>query len=94
MPKLKLIPGVKISKFNASERVKDKEYISDALWESIVADDSEGFKEILRAYLELINKDELSKEIGIPKRTLFRILSKDGNPTLETISKIVHKLCA
>ena len=34
------------------------------------------------------------KEAHISRRTLFRMLSKEGNPTLENISKIVHKLCA
>ena len=94
MPTLQLKPDVKISRFDASNRIADKELISRALWDCIVANDAEGFKEILRLYLELVNKEKFARETGIPKRTLFRILSKEGNPTLDTISKMVHKLCA
>ena len=57
-----------------------------------MVNDTEGFKEILRAYLELVNKEEFAKKAGIPRRTLFRMLSKNGNPTLKNISKIIFQL--
>ena len=57
-----------------------------------MANDTEGFKELLRVYLELENKEKFAKEVGIPKRTLFRILSENGNPTLNNISKIIFQL--
>lgn len=94
IPKLKLKKISGISQFKASERIKDKKYISKALWQCILADNPEGFKEILKTHLELINKEKIIKEAHISRRTLFRMLSKEGNPTLENISKIVHKLCA
>ena len=90
--KLKFSRG--ISEFGASKRIKDKRYVSKALWECLLDNDTEGFKGILRAHLELINKEEFAKETGIPRRTLFRMLTPSGNPTLENISKIVHKLSA
>lgn len=83
-----------LSSFGASKRMKGTKYISQALWECLVANDTEGFKDILRAHLELINKDEFAEAAGISRRTLFRILSEDGNPTLDNISKIIHTLCA
>ena len=94
MPSLKLKKGVKTSPFGATRRMKNKMNISKALWECLVADDVDGFKEILKAHLELVNKDEFAEKAGIPKRTLYRMLSPSGNPTLENISKIVHRLCA
>ncbi len=94
MPSLKAKNKKGLKVFNASKRLKDKNYISKALWECLVENDTDGFKEILRAHLELINKDDFAKESGISRRTLFRILSEEGNPTLDNISKIINKLCA
>ena len=94
MPTLKLKTGIKTSSFKASKRMKDKDYISQALWECLIAGDPDGFKEILKTHLDLVNKEEFAKETGISRRTLFRMLSEDGNPTLDNISKIIHKLCA
>ena len=94
MPVVELKKNVKFKKLNAITKIKDKEYISKALWECLVASDIDGFKEILRTHLELVNKDEIAEETGLSRRTLFRMLSDEGNPTLENISKLVHKLCA
>ena len=76
-----------------SKRIKNKNIVSKALWDCLVANDPEGFKEILRTHLELTNKDKLAKDTGIPKRTLYRMLSDEGNPTLENISKMIHMIC-
>lgn len=94
MPSLKAKNKKELSSFEPSKRIRNKKYISKALWDCLIADDTEGFKEILRAHLELINKDELAKSAGLSRRTLFRMLSDEGNPTLDNISKIIHKLCA
>lgn len=79
---------------NPRKVMSDKKFIAEALWECLKEDDVESFKEILRTHLEATNKDELSKKTGIARRTLFRMLSPEGNPTLENVSKIVHALCA
>lgn len=75
-------------------RMRDKEYVAVGLWECIKDNDVESFKEILRTHLELTNKDEFAKKTGIARRTLFRMLSPEGNPTFENVCKMVHALCA
>ncbi len=94
MPSLRAKNKGELTSFGASKRIKNKKYVSKALWECLVADDTDGFKDILSAHLELINKDEFAESAGISRRTLFRMLSAEGNPTLDNISKIIHKLCA
>lgn len=89
---LKTMDGV--SQYSAIERMQNKALIADALWLCLVDNDVDSFKEILKRHLELTNKDDLAKKAGIPRRTLFRMLSPDGNPTLENVSKIIHQLCA
>lgn len=74
--------------------LRDKDLIAKALWECLVDNDIESFKDILRTHLEVVNKESFVKKTGISRRTLFRMLSPEGNPTLENISKIIHNLCA
>lgn len=94
MPTVKLKKDVKTKKFQATKRIKDKKHLSKALWDALQAGDVDAFKEILRTHLELTNKEEIVKETGISRRSLFRMLSDEGNPTLENISKLVSKICA
>ena len=94
MPVLKVKHKTKLTPFKAVKRMRSKKYVSKALFECLANNDTEGFKDILRTYLELANKEQFAKKAGIPKRTLFRLLSKDGNPTLKNISKIIYQLSA
>ena len=89
---LKADPHIK--EFNPDIRLQKPEVVAQALWQCLVENDVDAFKEILRSHLEVTNKDELAKKAGIPRRTLFRMLSPEGNPTLENLGKIIHQLCA
>jgi DNA-binding phage protein len=80
--------------FNPDVRLQKREVVAQALWQCLIENDIEAFKEILRSHLEVTNKDELAQKAGIPRRTLFRMLSPEGNPTLENLGKIIHQLCA
>lgn len=71
---------------------KNPHKVFEALIDSLKSGDGDAFKEILSAYLEVTNKDEFAKISGIPRRTLFRMLSSSGNPTLDNITKVVSAL--
>ena len=94
MPTVKLKSRKGITSYSPDDRLKRPDVIAQALWECLVENDIEAFKDILRSHLEVANKHKLAKQAGIPKRTLFRMLSPDGNPTLENLGKIIHQLCA
>jgi DNA-binding phage protein len=83
-----------IASFNPDVRLQNREVVAQALWQCLVENDIEAFKEILRSHLEVTNKDQLALKAGIPRRTLFRMLTPEGNPTLENLGKIIHQLCA
>lgn len=83
-----------VAEFNPDTRLKNRELVAKALWECLVSNDVDAFKEILKSHLEVANKDDLAEKAGIPRRTLFRMLSPEGNPTLENLGKIIHELCA
>ena len=91
---LKSLEGIDLTPYNPGAIMRDKAHIAKALIECIVENDMEAFKEILSGHMRVINKDELAKKTGISKRTLFRMVSPEGNPTLENASKVIHELCA
>lgn len=94
MPNLNLKNRKGITTYNVAERLTEPQIVAQALWECLIENDIQAFKDILRSHLEVTNKDKLAKKAGIPRRTLFRMLSPQGNPTLENLGKIIHQLCA
>jgi probable addiction module antidote protein len=94
MPALKLRSDLKIERHSSSERLKDKNFVLQALMESLRDGDADAFKEILRAHIDVANKTQFSEKTKIPERTLYRMVSKEGNPTLDNVAKMVHALCA
>lgn len=94
MPALKIRKRAPITPYSPSAKMRDKLFIADALMECLKEGDTEAFKEILGAHLEAINKAEFALATNIPKRTLYRMVSKRGNPTLDNIARVVHALCA
>jgi probable addiction module antidote protein len=93
MPKMKFKKGVKTIKDNSMESLKDKQGVREALSECLFDDDMEGFKEILKAHLEVRNISNFTKETGLPRKTIYKILEPDSNPTLKNIAKLLNKLC-
>jgi len=79
---------------NSSARLKNRRYVAQALIESLQDGDTDAFKEILRSYLDVVNKSKFAEKTKIPERTLYRMVSEDGNPTLDNIARVVHALCA
>ena len=94
MPTVSLRNRKGILEFDPDIRLQKLEVIANVLWACLVDNDVEAFKEILRSHLEVVNKDALAKRAGIPRRTLFRMLSPEGNPTLENLGKILQQLYA
>ena len=71
MPTLKVKDKTQFIEFRASKRMKNKKYISKALLECLTANDTEGFKEILRTHLELINKRGICQKSRYFKKKSF-----------------------
>ena len=78
--------------FEAGKYLSDRAAVASALMECLMIGDPEGFKEILSSHLEVVNKSAFAKRAGIPERTLFRMLTPAGNPTLENIARVFSVL--
>ena len=81
-----------LSRFDSKKVLSDHDSVMQALMECLKHGDADGFKEILSAYLEVVNKAAFAKRAGIPERTLFRMLTPDGNPTLENLARVFSVL--
>ena len=88
----KLKRGVRVTKHPTTRELSNVEFVSQALIQALKDGDAEAFKEILAAHLSVTNKERFASKAKIPKRTLFRMLSPKGNPTLDNIARIVHAL--
>ena len=58
----------------------------------VIENDIEVFKEVLWGHIEMVNKYKFSRKNGIPRKTLYRMFSKEGNPTLSNLAKLLHSL--
>jgi probable addiction module antidote protein len=92
MPEIRLKKNAKVLKREASKVFHDSKQVSEALIQALREGDADAFKEILAAYLSVTNKDKFAAKADIPRRTLFRMLSPEGNPTLDNIARIVRAL--
>ena len=92
IPTRKLRSDAKTHRVSSSARLRDQELAFKAFWECLIDQDIDSFKEILRGHLEAVNKEQFAKKAKTSKRTLHRILSPEGNPTLKNISSVIHAL--
>ena len=95
---LQLIEPVQVRAFKQLKPFRSEEYLRNsdsviaALVECLRQGDGEGFKEVLAAHLLVINKAQFARRAGLSQRTLFRMLSSKGNPTLDKVAKLFQAL--
>ncbi len=92
MPRTRLKKHVLITRHHAAAKMADPRFIMKALTQALLEGDAEAFKEILAAHLEVTNKESFYKRAGISRRTLFRMLAPEGNPTLSNIARVVSAI--
>lgn len=92
MPLVKLKKGAKLEEHKPDVSLKDRALIRKALVEAFFEGDVEGFKEILAAHLRALSKDEISKNTGVSRATVFRMLDRKSNPSFENVAKVVSTL--
>lgn len=90
MPILNLKKNVKVKIHQPEKSFKNFNKVGAALLASLMENDTEAFIEILDGYLQ-INRAQVAKKAHIARSTVQQALSKNGNPTLKTLAKIVHE---
>ncbi len=93
MPALGLNKKQVLQKHRPDRFFKDFDKVGAALFECLVENDTQAFIEILDGYLQ-VNKAQAAKKGEMSRSTVQNALSKNGNPTLKTIARIVHDAVA
>ncbi len=88
-PIIKLKKDTGIRECNPREELLNEELIGRAVWECLKDGDSEGVIEVIRIYLEAVNKTEIARENSMARSTMYHTL-KGRNPTIKTLAKLIH----
>jgi probable addiction module antidote protein len=78
-------------KTGLSRRLQDETYVRHYL-QAALGESRQAFLLALRDVAEARNWSEVARESGLDRAHLYRILSETGNPTLESLEKILHAL--
>ncbi|MCQ4322524.1 addiction module antidote protein [Stutzerimonas stutzeri] len=80
--------------WDVAEHLRDEEdirlYIEAAQEEA--PDDAAFMAKVLGDVARARNISELARQTGIARETLYKVMRGEGNPTLDTISKLAHAL--
>ena len=75
------------------KRLRDPKYAAEYLAQVLAESDSEAFLIALKDVVEATGGvGELAGRVGLKRPSLYKILSKHGNPTLETLQEILKPL--
>jgi probable addiction module antidote protein len=75
------------------KRLHDPEYAAEYLAQVLAGRDSEAFLIALRDVVEASGGvGQLSEKVAIQRPSLYKILSKKGNPTIATLQEILKPL--
>jgi len=75
------------------QKLKDPEYAAEYLGQALAQEDQAAFMIALKDVVEAGGgMTTLSKRAGLTRPSLYKVLSKRGNPTLETLCSILDSL--
>jgi probable addiction module antidote protein len=81
---------LKNHKADLLKRLRDPEYAAEYLAQVLAEKDSAAFLIALRDVVEARGGvGALAGRVGLKRPSLYKILSKNGNPTLETLQEIL-----
>lgn len=84
---------LKSYKTDLLKRLKDPEYAAEYLAQVLAGKDNEAFLIALKDVVEARGGvGSLADQVGLKRPSLYKILSKAGNPTLETMQEILKPL--
>lgn len=90
MPEINITNRDGITEWSCEDTFMNEQKVGAALLECLVDNDTETFIEILDSYLR-VNRLQVAKKTNLSRSTIQKVFSKNGNPTLKTLAKIVHE---
>ena len=86
MDKLELLP------FDAAKHLTDPTDQADLLNEALATGDAKYIAHALGVVARARGISSIAGDAGIARQSLYRALSKDGNPTLDTVARVLASL--
>lgn len=83
------INGVELFSHDPSVIFKNHKQIKQALFEAFMDGDKEAFVDILSGYVRSHNILEVCRRTGLSRTVVYEAISDDGNPSLDTLFKIM-----
>lgn len=78
------------------EKLKDFDYAQGYLETALEEAEKDGyyggFLIVLRRVVEVHGASRISRQSSVSRSNLYKALSEDGNPTIETLGAILHSL--
>ncbi|OFZ49371.1 MAG: hypothetical protein A2381_18690 [Bdellovibrionales bacterium RIFOXYB1_FULL_37_110] len=84
-----VINKIKFTKHDPSLIFKNQEAIKVALFEALFDGDKEAFVDILSGYVRAHNILEVGRRTGLSETVVYEAISENGNPSLDTLCKIM-----
>ncbi len=83
-------PKVRATRYDPLEKFEDVDFVAIAFFEALADNEVELAIQIIRLYVQATARREISEKEKMPLSTIYNALSKKANPTLRTISKLLH----
>lgn len=84
--------AIELTRFDAAEHVTEPEDQAELLADALASGDTHIIAKAIGLVARAHGMTELAKETGISRQQLYRALGPDGNPTLETMLKVLPAL--
>lgn len=89
LKKSTVVNGVRLIPYDPNEIFRNHKEIKEALAESLMDGDKEAFVEIMAGYVRAHNILEVCRRTGLSRTVVYAAISDHGNPSLETLCKIM-----
>lgn len=84
--------AIELTRFDAAEHLTDPEDQAELIADAIESGDAGYVAHALGVIARARGMSEVAREVGVNRQALYRALSKDGNPTLETMLRVMKAL--
>jgi probable addiction module antidote protein len=83
---------IELTRFDAAEHLTDPEDQAELIADAIASGDAGYISHALGVIARAHGMTQVERDTGMKRQALYRALSKEGNPTLETLLKVTKAL--
>jgi probable addiction module antidote protein len=83
---------MKVSKWDMAEFIDTKEDVIAHLAVALEENDTEFFLDVIGALARSAGMSQIARELGVTREGLYKSLSPTGNPSFETVLKLLDIL--